>query len=125
MLTIRVVAMSRRLGRPWWPGIAALLAATAAAFFFVPDALLLLAGLAVPLGGGALFAYRRHSFWWAVVAVVAAWLLVAVVTTLRDGWDAGPAQDVFSAVFFSVFLAGATLVGGLLGKHLTSPPSSP
>jgi hypothetical protein len=95
-----------------------------AGFFLVSDALLLLVGLVVPLAGGAVFGYRRRSFWWAVVAVVAGWIVFAVVSTVRDGWDVGPAQDLISAVFLAIFLAGATMLGGALGKGLASPPTS-
>lgn len=96
----------------------ALFAVLIAGFLLLPDEVLLLVGLAVPLAGGAAFGYRRHSFWWAVVAVVAAWLVFVIVRTVRDGWDIAPAQDVIAAVFFAVFLAGATMLGGQLGKVL-------
>ena len=114
----------KQLGQPWWVGIVALFAAVTAGFFLVSDALLLLVGLVVPLAGGAVFGYRQRSFWWAVVAVVAAWIVFAVVRTVRDGWDVGPAQDVIAAVFLATFLAGATMLGGALGKGLASPPTS-
>jgi peptidoglycan/LPS O-acetylase OafA/YrhL len=79
----------------------------------------------VPLTGGAVFGYRRRSFWWAVVAVVAGWLVFAVLTVVMDGWDVGPGQDIVATVFLSVYLAGATLIGGVLGKYLASRPNSP
>ena len=116
--------LRRRLGLPWWPGIVALFAVLLAGFLLLPDGVLLLVGLAVPLAGGAVFGYWSHSFWWAVVAAVAAWLVFVVVRTVRDGWDVGPAEDVIATVFFAVFLAGATMLGGQLGKVLASPPTS-
>jgi hypothetical protein len=78
----------------------------------------------VPLAGGAVFGYRGRSFWWAVVAVVAGWLVFAILTAVMDGWDVGPGQDVVATVFLSVYLAGATLLGGVLGKYLASRPKS-
>jgi hypothetical protein len=79
----------------------------------------------VPLAGGAVFGYRGRSFWWAVVAVVAGWLVFAVLTAVMDGWDVGPGQDVVATVFLSVYLAGATLLGGVLGKYLATRRTSP
>lgn len=86
----------------------------------LPDALLLLAGIGVPLGGGALFGYLGRSFWWAVVAVVAGWLGYAVFITSSEGWDVGPVEDVAATALFAVYLAGATILGGLLGKGLAT-----
>jgi fatty-acid desaturase len=105
--------------------MAALFAVLAVGFYLAPEALLILVGIGLPLAGGAVFGYRRHSFWWAVVAVVAAWLVAAVISTLTHGWDIGPAEDIVATVFFTLFLAGATMLGGLLGKHLASRPGSP
>lgn len=125
MVNIVPTGLYGRLGRAWWPGIAGLFAVLVAGFFLAPDALLLLVGIGLPLAGGVLFGYRRHSFWWAVVAAEAAWLAFAVISTLRDGWDIGPAEDVIATVFFAVFLAGATMIGGAIGKHLATRPNSP
>jgi hypothetical protein len=118
VVSIVPTGLYTRLGEPWWAGVAILLIAAVAAFSFAPDALLLLVGIGLPLAGGALFGYRRHSFWWAVVAVLAAWVVGAVLSTLRDGWDTGPAEDVIAALFFAVFVAGATMLGGVFGKSL-------
>jgi hypothetical protein len=106
-------------------GIAGLFAVLVGGFYFAPDALLILVGIGVPLVGGAVFGYQGHSFWWALVAVVAAWLVFAVISTLEDGWDTGPAEDVIATVFFTLFVAGATMLGGVLGQHLASRPRSP
>jgi hypothetical protein len=106
-------------------GIAGLFAVLDVGFYFAPDALLILVGIGLPLAGGAVFGYQGHSFWWAVVAAVAAWLVFAVIRTLEDGWDIGPAEDVIATVFFTLFLAGATMLGGVLGKGLASRPGSP
>lgn len=112
-----------RLGQPWWLGVGVLLAAGLVGFFLVPDALLLLVGLGVPLGGGLLFGYRGRSFWWAVVAAVAAWLVYAVVRMISEGWDVGPVEDVVATVLFGLYLAGVTILGGLLGKRVATPTS--
>jgi hypothetical protein len=105
-------------------GIAGLFAVLVVGFYLAPDALLILVGIGVPLAGGAAFGYRGRSFWWAVVAAVAAWLVFAVISTLEDGWDIGPAEDIVATVFFTLFLAGATMLGGVLGRQLASRPSS-
>jgi hypothetical protein len=118
LIGIVLSGLYTRLGQPWSVGIGSLFAAALAAFLLLPPALLLLVGLAVPFVGGAVFGYRRRSFWWAVVAVVAAWFVSAALTAAVDGWDVGPAQDMLSAVFFGVYLAGATLLGGVVGKQL-------
>jgi hypothetical protein len=98
-----------------------------AGFFLLPDGLLLLGGIVIPVGGGALFGYRGYrgrSFWWAVVASAAAWLVFAVVITIRDGWDVGPVEDVAATVLFGAFLAGETMLGGLLGQRFARGGSS-
>jgi hypothetical protein len=110
----------RRLGEPWWAGTTALAVISVASFLVVPDPVLLLAGAAVPLGGGAVFGYLDRSYWWAVVAVVAGWLVSAVVTTSQEGWDVGPVEDVFTVIFFGLFLAGETILGGLIGRRLAA-----
>jgi hypothetical protein len=113
-----------RLGSPWWPGIVALFAAMTAGFFLAPDALLFLVGVVLPFAGAGVFGYRRQSYWWAVASVVAAWLVYAIVTTVKDGWDIGPAEDLLATVFFAFFLVGATLLGGVVGKHVASRSTS-
>jgi hypothetical protein len=124
VVSIVPTGLYTRPGEPWWSGIAGLFAVLLAGFYLAPDALLILVGIGLPLAGGAVFGYRGRSFWWAVVAAVAAWLVFAVISTLEDGWDIGPAEDVIAAVFFALFLAGATMLGGVLGKHLASRPRS-
>ena len=58
---------------------------------------------------------------WPLVAVVAAWFAFGVVSTVRDGWDIGPAQDVIAAIFLALVSPGDTVMGMNLaqGGHLT------
>jgi hypothetical protein len=125
VVSIVPTGLYTRLGEPWWLGIAGLFAVLVVAFSLAPDALLILVGIGLPLAGGAVFGYRGHSFWWAVVAAVAAWLVFAMISTLEGGWDTGPAEDAVATVFFALFLAGATMLGGVLGRQLASRPNSP
>jgi hypothetical protein len=124
VVSIVPTGLYTRLGEPWWLGIAGLFAVLVVAFSLAPDALRILVGIGLPLAGGAVFGCRGHSFWWAVVAAVAAWLVFAVIGTLVDGWDTGPAEDVVATVFFALFLAGATMLGGVLGRQLATRPNS-